>query len=169
MKLNIFDVKPDKSGGRFGRPLQFACYDWTRDMPWTRRWLTELALVIQAAALSTALVGTQSGILGPKKVAAFLVIGVTYVLALLLMNGMLTSEFVRKTQLEADQIAAEQIQRTLHPQELEELPGYRRCMPGDPSAPLRGVSVSVGLFAWVCFVVCCRNVLQAPLVTTSTL
>jgi phosphoserine phosphatase RsbU/P len=37
---------------------------------------------------------------------------------------MLTSEFVRKTQLEADQIAAEQIQRTLHPHNVEDLPGY---------------------------------------------
>lgn len=37
---------------------------------------------------------------------------------------MLTSEFVRKTQLETDQIAARQIQQTLQPGELEELPGY---------------------------------------------
>jgi sigma-B regulation protein RsbU (phosphoserine phosphatase) len=41
------------------------------------------------------------------------------------MNGMLTSEFVRKTQLESDQIAARQIQQTLHPQKLDELPGYK--------------------------------------------
>ncbi|MGA2152796.1 MAG: SpoIIE family protein phosphatase [Bryobacteraceae bacterium] len=47
-----------------------------------------------------------------------------YVLGWGLMNGMLTSEFVRKTQLEADQIAARQIQQTLHPQKLDELPGY---------------------------------------------
>ena len=40
------------------------------------------------------------------------------------MNGMLTSEFVRKTQLEADQIAARQIQQTLQPGKLDELPGY---------------------------------------------
>ena len=44
---------------------------------------------------------------------------------LVLTNGMLTSEFVRKTQLEADQIAARQIQQTLHPQKLEELQGYQ--------------------------------------------
>jgi sigma-B regulation protein RsbU (phosphoserine phosphatase) len=41
-----------------------------------------------------------------------------------IMNGMLTSEFVRKTQLEADQIAARQIQQTLHPETVEQLPGY---------------------------------------------
>jgi phosphoserine phosphatase RsbU/P len=37
---------------------------------------------------------------------------------------MLTSEFVRKTQLESDQIAAQQIQKTLQPETLEELAGY---------------------------------------------
>jgi sigma-B regulation protein RsbU (phosphoserine phosphatase) len=37
---------------------------------------------------------------------------------------MLTSEFVRKTQLETDQIAARQIQQTFQPGRLEELPGY---------------------------------------------
>jgi phosphoserine phosphatase RsbU/P len=37
---------------------------------------------------------------------------------------MLTSEFVRKTQLETDQIAARQIQQTLQPGKLEELLGY---------------------------------------------
>ena len=48
-----------------------------------------------------------------------------YMTGLLLMNCMLTSEFVRKTQLEADQIAAERIQQTLHPQKVEELSGYQ--------------------------------------------
>jgi dihydroxyacetone kinase DhaKLM complex PTS-EIIA-like component DhaM len=37
-----------------------------------------------------------------------------------LMNWMLTSEFVRKTQLEADQIAARQIQETLTPNRVDE-------------------------------------------------
>jgi sigma-B regulation protein RsbU (phosphoserine phosphatase) len=47
-----------------------------------------------------------------------------YLLGTGLMNGMLTSEFFRKTQLEADQIAARQIQQTLQPGKLDELPGY---------------------------------------------
>ena len=47
-----------------------------------------------------------------------------YVIGMWLINVMLTSEFVRKTQLEADQIAARQIQQTLQPEKLEELPGY---------------------------------------------
>jgi len=37
---------------------------------------------------------------------------------------MLTSEFVRKTQLESDQIAAQQIQQTLQPEKLDPIPGY---------------------------------------------
>ena len=48
-----------------------------------------------------------------------------YVVGLCLMNGMLTSEFVRKTQLEADQLAAQQIQQTLHPPKLQQLSGYQ--------------------------------------------
>ena len=47
-----------------------------------------------------------------------------YLLGNGIMNGMLTSEFVRKTQLESDQIAARQIQQTLHPEKLEKLRGY---------------------------------------------
>jgi sigma-B regulation protein RsbU (phosphoserine phosphatase) len=49
-----------------------------------------------------------------------------YAVGARMMNWMLTSEFVRKTQLEADQIAARQIQQTLQPgkEKLEELPGY---------------------------------------------
>jgi len=47
-----------------------------------------------------------------------------WTLGLGLQNWMLTSEFARKTQLEADQIAARQIQQTLQPQELNELLGY---------------------------------------------
>ncbi len=42
----------------------------------------------------------------------------------MLMNGMLTSEFVRKTQLESDQIAARKIQQTLIPHRLPEFQGY---------------------------------------------
>ena len=41
-----------------------------------------------------------------------------------IQNGMLTSEFIRKTQLETDQIAARQIQQSLQPGKLEDLPGY---------------------------------------------
>jgi sigma-B regulation protein RsbU (phosphoserine phosphatase) len=55
----------------------------------------------------------------------FLIALVFYAIGSALMNGMLTSEFVRKAQLEADQIAARQIQETLVPTEVDELPGYK--------------------------------------------
>lgn len=117
VKLNIFKVKLDKSASPFGRALQFAFYDWTRDMPAARRWLTMLGLLIQLSALVLALYA------GGSKPFMFLSL-VIYMGGLCLLNGTLTSEFVRKTQLEADQIAAEQIQRTLQPQKVHELPGY---------------------------------------------
>ena len=71
----------------------------------------------------------------PKRLSLYFLVlprrPISYVLVFLLFytgrwiqNGMLTSEFVRKTQLETDQIAARQIQQTLHPEKLEELPGY---------------------------------------------
>jgi hypothetical protein len=63
-------------------------------------------------------------ILSGRNAPLNLLVLVIYMGRLFLLNGMLTSEFVRKTQLEADQIA-EQIQRTLHPQTVAELPGYR--------------------------------------------
>jgi serine phosphatase RsbU (regulator of sigma subunit) len=47
-----------------------------------------------------------------------------YLLGSSLLNGMLTSEFVRKTQLESDQIAAQQIQQTLIPEKVEQVGGY---------------------------------------------
>ena len=94
----------------------------------SRGLLTFASLLIQLGALTLALV---------TKAAPFMFLSLfIYVAGLLLMNGLLTSEFVRKTQLEADQIAAEQIQKTLHPQKLEEFPGYQLEL---FYQPLRGV------------------------------
>jgi serine phosphatase RsbU (regulator of sigma subunit) len=126
---NIFQVKLDKSAGPFRRAVQYALYDWSRDMPWRSRILTTVGLLVQLGALVFALMEPKSR---PFMFLALMI----YMAGLLLMNGTLTSEFVRKTQLEADQIAAEQIQRTLHPQKVEELPGYRVEM---FYKPLRGV------------------------------
>jgi len=73
------------------------------------------SLLVQLAALSLA-------VAAKTKPFMFLAI-IIYMGGLCLMNGMLTSEFVRKMLLESDQIAAEQIRRTLHPKSVEELPG----------------------------------------------
>ena len=93
------------------------------------RLLTTVALLIQLGGLVFALMEPKSK---PLMFLALLI----YMTGLLLMNGTLTSEFVRKTQLEADQIAAKQIQQTLHPQKVEDLSGYELEM---FYKPLRGV------------------------------
>jgi phosphoserine phosphatase RsbU/P len=98
-------------------------------MPRPSQLLITVALLIQLGAFVFALMEPKS------KPLMFLAL-LLYVAGLFLMNGTLTSEFVRKTQLEADQIAAEQIQQTLHPQKVQELPGYQLEM---FYKPLRGV------------------------------
>jgi serine phosphatase RsbU (regulator of sigma subunit) len=114
----FFQTKPEKSAGPLRRVLHYALYDWTRDMSRSSRLLTTLAFLIQLGGLVFALIEPRTK---PLMLLALLI----YLTGLFLMNGTLTSEFVRKTQLEADQIAAKQIQQTLHPQKVEELPGYR--------------------------------------------
>jgi serine phosphatase RsbU (regulator of sigma subunit) len=121
-------IELDNSAGPFRRALQYALYDWRREMSRSRRLLTFASFLIQTGALALAMVAKTK----PLMVLADLV----YLVGLFLLNGMLTAEFVRKTQLEADQIAAEQIQRWLHPQKVNELPGYRLEM---FYKPLRGV------------------------------
>jgi sigma-B regulation protein RsbU (phosphoserine phosphatase) len=105
-------------------------------MTWSMRLLVTMGLLIQVGALGIALVGARRGLLGPEKLFVFFLICFVYALGFCLMNGILASEFVRKTQLEADQLAARQVQQTLHPQILEQLPGYEMEM---SYKPLRGV------------------------------
>jgi hypothetical protein len=113
-------------------------------MPRSKRILTYVGIVLQGYAFYFTLMWA---LMLPKWLSAYFLLlprrPVSYVLVILLyyighwiQNGMLTSEFVRKTQLEADQLAAQQIQRTLHPQKVEELSGYRVEM---FYKPLRGV------------------------------
>jgi len=60
----------------------------------------------------------------PRRPVSYVLVVLLYYTGYHIQNGMLTSEFVRKTQLESDQLAARQIQQTLQPGKLEELPGY---------------------------------------------
>jgi phosphoserine phosphatase RsbU/P len=132
MPIHFSTTKLDKSAGPVRRSLQYAFYDWTREMPRSKRILTSLGIFLQGYAFYVALL--WAFMLPNDLYAYFLVLPrrpVSYVAAFLLFyvgywiqNGMLTSEFVRKTQLETDQIAARQIQQTLQPGELEDLPGY---------------------------------------------
>lgn len=112
--------------GSFRRTLRYAFYDWTRQMPQSRRVLTWVGILMQGYAIYA---GFTRSLVWPLRWPAgwplVLSVWLLYLAGSGLMNAMLTSEFVRKTQLEADQIAARHIQQTLHPERVKDLPGYR--------------------------------------------
>ncbi|MGP8246166.1 MAG: PP2C family protein-serine/threonine phosphatase [Bryobacteraceae bacterium] len=118
--------KLDESAGPFRRALQYARYDWTREMPASKRNILWTGHLMQGYAVYC--IFTKSLVwpmMWPHGIALYGSVWLIYLLGAGLKNGMLTSEFVRKTQLEADQIAARQIQLTLQPGKLDELPGYQ--------------------------------------------
>lgn len=132
MPFRLGTVKLDKSAGPIRRALQYAFYDWASEMPRSKRIITYVGFALQGYAFYFTLMWAS---MLPKWLYSYFLVlprgPVSYVLVFLLFytgrwiqNGMLTSEFVRKTQLETDQIAARQIQQTLQPGKLEELPGY---------------------------------------------
>ena len=81
----------------------YVLIEWSADLP---KWLYPYLLVFPKARLS------------------YLALLLIYCAGYCVVNGMVTSEFLRKTQLEADQIAARQIQQTLQPQQPDPIPGY---------------------------------------------
>jgi len=101
-------------------------------MPTSRRVITYVGIVLQAYAVYAMLMwafvlpkGLAIYLLAlPKGPVGYVSTVLVYSIGLCIQNGMLTSEFVRKTQLETDQIAARQIHQTLQRGKLEELPGY---------------------------------------------
>ncbi len=132
MPLRLSTVKLDQSAGPIRRALQYAFYDWAREMPRSKRITTYVGFALQGYAFYFTLMWA---FMLPKWLYSYFLVlprgPVSYVLVFLLFytgrwiqNAMLTSEFVRKTQLETDQMAARQIQQTLQPGKLEELPGY---------------------------------------------
>ena len=123
-------MKLANAAGPFRRALRYAFYDWAREMPRSKRILMYVAILLQGYPFYFALMWGLPRSLSPyflilprRPVAVVLVI-LLYFVGRFLQNGLLSSEFVRKTQLEADQIAAQQIQQTLQPGKLEGLPGY---------------------------------------------
>jgi sigma-B regulation protein RsbU (phosphoserine phosphatase) len=115
----------NQSADPFGRALQYAFYDWTREMPKAKRVITWAGMMVMGyavyAGLSRSLIWPLTWPHGPR---LFAIVWLLYLLGSCVTNAMLTSEFLRKTQLESDQIAAQQVQRTLHPEKLDPLPGY---------------------------------------------
>ncbi len=94
-------------------------------MPRSKRLVTWVGILMQGYAVYC--IWTRSlvwPVMWPHGVALYGTAWLIYVAGAGLTNGMLTSEFLRKTQLEADQIAARQIQQTLQPGKLDPLPGY---------------------------------------------
>jgi len=137
MPLRIHRVKLDNFPGSLRRALRYASYDWTREMQRSKRIITWVCILIQGYALYAAALwvlvyasifpGELLGYFGvlPNRPLAYLCVFLAYQIAYRVKNGMLTSELIRKTQLESDRIAARGIQQTLHPQKLEELQGYK--------------------------------------------
>jgi DNA-binding transcriptional LysR family regulator len=56
MYFRIVPVTLDKSASPFRHALQYAFYDWTRDMPRRRRIVATLGLLLRAAVLSGLLI-----------------------------------------------------------------------------------------------------------------
>jgi serine phosphatase RsbU (regulator of sigma subunit) len=125
MPSRIRQVELDKSAGPVRRVLHYAFYDWTREMPRPKRVVAWVGYLLQGYAVYA--LWTRSlvwPLTGPKGILFYALVALLYAIGAGLMNWMLTSEFARKTQLEADQIAARQIQQTLQPTKLDRLPGY---------------------------------------------
>ena len=95
-------------------------------MPRFKRLITWLAILIQGYAVWFVLSRSQVWLfmVREKKLVPYLGVFVLYLFGDRVMHGLVTSEIARKMQLEADQIAAQQIQKTLQPEKLEKLAGY---------------------------------------------
>ncbi len=108
-------------------------------MPRSRRFLVTAGFFIQGYALYA--MWTRSLIwplIWPPMPFLIGSVWLVYLIGYCVTNVTLTLEFLRKTQLESDQIAAQQIQRTLHPQHVEKLPGYEIEMFYDPVREVGG-------------------------------
>ena len=126
MSLRRIVAKSSHWPAYISRGLQFAFYDFTREMSRTKRTITWAAILVQGYAIYALVTRSFAWpIMWPRPGIVFTVGIVLFYSAYTLMNGLLASELVRKTQLESDQIAARNIQRTLIPQELAPLPNYQ--------------------------------------------
>ena len=114
-----------RTTGSVWRALRCAFYDWTREMSPERRFVTTAGIVMQGYAFYA--LWTRSlvwPILWPTGPTLYVVVWLLYMGGYCITNALLTSEFVRKTQLESDMIAAKKIQHTLQPHRIGPVPGY---------------------------------------------
>ena len=105
---------------------RFATYDWTRELPLSLRVITMIGMGIQGyaiwAALSRSLIWP---IMWPSGVVLYATILLIYYVGFCIQNATLSSELIRKTHLESEQLAAQKIQKTLQPTTIDEIPGYQ--------------------------------------------
>jgi hypothetical protein len=100
-------MKLDISAGPFRRALRYTLYDWAPEMPRSKRLLMYTAIVLQGYPFYFALMWAWSPtwlspyFLIPRRPVSFVLAILVYYVGRWLQNGLLTSEFVRKTQLES--------------------------------------------------------------------
>jgi sigma-B regulation protein RsbU (phosphoserine phosphatase) len=103
-----------------------AFHDWKRDMSPRARAILWVGILIQGFAIYAAI--TRSlvwPVIWPTNGFVLLaIVGILYGIGGIFYNGVLSSEFLRKTRMEADAIAARSIQRSLQPETLEAPDGY---------------------------------------------
>lgn len=125
MPTSTKPLHPDAPANSVVRALRYALYDWSREMPRSKRVLTWVGLCLQGFAIYAAITRSLAWpYMWPHGPWLFFSIWAIYVAGGMLMNAMVTSEFVRKTQLESDLSAARRIQQTLQPQGQVTLEGY---------------------------------------------
>ncbi len=126
MRLRVPQVRLDTFTGSVRRWLRYSVNSWIREMPRPKRFVTWAGILLQGFAIYCLWSRSLAWpVMWPDESLVFLIALLLYAVGGAMMNGMLTSEFVRKTQLESDQIAARQIQQTLTPAKVDELPGYK--------------------------------------------
>jgi hypothetical protein len=127
MRFRVAQARLDQLTRPIHRVFQYPTRKWIREMPRSKRMATWAGYLLQGTAVyflwSRSLVWP---LMWPRdETIVFLIALVMYAVGAALMNAMLNSEFARKTQLEADQIAARQIQQTLTPDRVDAVPGYQ--------------------------------------------
>jgi sigma-B regulation protein RsbU (phosphoserine phosphatase) len=127
MRFRVLQAWLDQLTRPIRRVFRYSGRNWIREMPRSKRIITQSGILLQGFAIyclwSRSLVWP---LMWPTDQSlVFLIALVIYAVGAAMMNAMLISEFTRKTQLEADQIAARQIQQTLTPAKVDELPGYQ--------------------------------------------
>ena len=119
--------------------VSHAFHDWKRDISPSARAILWIGILIQGyaiyAAISRSLVWP---LMWPTGIPLFASIGILYGIGGIFYNGVLSSEFVRKTRMEADVIAARSIQRTLQPETLEAPSGYEMDASSEPFRTVGG-------------------------------